>query len=136
MIPFRKDIEAYAKNEAPIIDQAILLWNIIYYTAFGYQEKNRNWLFIKHEDISRRPIDGFKSIFQSFDLKFTSKVKKVILESSGPHNSSEQSIRDEFVRNSLGNIMNWKARLTQKEVQKIKSKTSSIWKLFYSEAEW
>jgi len=136
MSPFKKDIETYAKDEMPIIDQAILLWNIIYYTASIYREKNRTWLFIKHEDVSRNPTDRFRSIFQSLDLEFTKITEKAIIQSSGEHNPSEQLTSNEFIRDSVKNIMNWKVRLTQEEVQKIKIETSPIWKLFYSEAEW
>jgi hypothetical protein len=45
-----------------------------------------------------------------------------ILETSGAHNPIEQQSANEFIRDSKANIFNWKNRLSQNEIDKIKKK--------------
>lgn len=133
---FEKEICEYAKNEKDIIDQAILLWNCIHHTINIYQQGQPEWLFVRHEDLSNNPVDQFQSIHETFDLEFTSKAKSIILKSSGTHNPIEQQYSNEFVRNSKANIYNWKNRLSQNEIERIRKKTYEISSIFYNAHEW
>ena len=133
---FEADIRDYAQNPRDVIDQAILLWNCIYYTCSIYKENHTDWTFIRHEDLSLDPLNEFRSIFKIFDLQFSRKVYTKILQSSGPHNPSEQLAENEFLRDSKKNIHNWKKRLSQDEIKRIRMKTSEVASLFYSSKEW
>ena len=133
---FRNEIHEYAKNEADIIDQAILLWNCIHHTIQIYKLRNPSWVFVRHEDLSLNPIDLFRSIFKSFNLDYTDSVKSLIIKSTGAHNPVEQQLGNEFVRDSRENIHNWKSRLSENEISKIKEKTSMISTMFYTDGEW
>lgn len=106
---FEKDIREFAENEKDIIDQAILLWNCIHHTINVYQQGHPEWLFVRLEDLSTSPIEQFQSIYQTFNLEFTSKAKSIILERSGGNNPIEQQAGNEFIRNSKENIFNWKS---------------------------
>ncbi|MCI5224841.1 MAG: hypothetical protein D3924_19775 [Candidatus Electrothrix sp. AR4] len=133
---FEKKIHSCMKNKKDIIDQGILLWNCIYHTVNIYQQDHPEWLFVRHEDLSSKPVDQFRSIYETFNLKFTSKVNSIIIKNSGAHNPTEQQPGNEFIRNSNENIYNWKRRLTQGEIERIKENTFEISKLFYTENEW
>lgn len=133
---FEKEIRECVENKKDIIDQAILLWNCIHHTINIYQQDNPEWLFVRHEDVSNEPIDQFQSIYEAFDLELTSKAKSMILKSSGVHNPTEQQSSNEFVRNSKANVFNWKNRLTQNEIERIREKTYEISSIFYNEQAW
>ncbi len=133
---FEKEIRYFTKNEKDIIDQAILIWNCIHHTINIYQQGHPEWLFVRHEDLSTEPVDQFQSIYETFNLKFTSKAKLIILKSSGGHNPTEQQPSNEFIRNSKTNIFNWKNRLSQNEIERIREKTHKISSTFYAEHEW
>jgi len=133
---FDADIREYAANEKDIISQAALLWNCIYHTVGVYQEKHPEWMFVRHEDLSKDPVAQFQKICQSFDVKFTDKMQTLILDSSGAHNPKEQQPNNEFVRDSKANITNWKERLSKAEIQFIKEKTKDVSKAFYTESDW
>jgi len=75
-------------------------------------------------------------IFENFGLNFTQKVKEKILKSSSAHNPVEQQAGKEYIRNSKENIYNWKKRLSQPEINRIKQKISDIAELFYNDREW
>lgn len=133
---FEKEIREFVENEKDIIDQGILLWNCIHHTINIYKQGHPEWLFVRHEDLSTEPVDQFHSIFETFNLEFTSKAKSIILESSGGHNSTEQQPGNELIRNSKANIFNWKKRLSQNEIERIREKTLEISSIFYAEHEW
>ena len=133
---FEDEIREFAQEDKDIIEQAILLWNCIHHTVKVYQQEHPEWLFVRHEDLSRDPLGKFESIYRKFDLEFTSNVQSRILESSGSHNPTEQQAGNEFKRNSKDNIMNWKKRLSSEEIENIKTKTKNISCKFYEDHEW
>lgn len=133
---FRTEIADFAAHDRDLIDQAILLWNCIYHTVSLYRREHPDWLFVRHEDLSRDPLGGFQSIFQAFGLEFTAKARAIIRRNSGEHNPAEQIPKNEFIRNSKANIYNWKKRLTTAEIAKIKAGTAAIAGLFYNDEEW
>lgn len=133
---FQNEIQEFAQEEKNIIEQAILLWNCIHHTVSMYQQDHPEWLFVRHEDLSRNPLREFASIYREFELEFTSRAQTRILESSGSHNPTEQQAGNEFKRNSRKNILNWKTRLTSEEIEKIKSETNNIASELYHDYEW
>lgn len=136
---FEKEIRDFAKEERCIIDQGILLWNCIHHTVKIYMQNHSEWMFVRHEDLSDNPLENYELIFQKFDLKFTSRVKKGILESSGSHNPTEplsDKPSDELKRNSKENIKNWKKRLSPEEIETIRSRTNELSNTFYKEHDW
>lgn len=133
---FEEDIREFAQEEKSIIDQAILLWNCIQHTVNIYQQCHPEWVFVRHEDLSREPLESFRSLYRRFDLEFTPRVKSGILESSGSHNPQEQQPDNEFKRDSRANIKNWKNRLSREEIDHIRLKTGEVSQLFYEDDEW
>jgi hypothetical protein len=134
--PFHQRLQEYARNERSVIDQGILLWTCLHYVIAQYREQHSNWLYVRHEDLSLDPLAWFQSIYSSFGLEFTQRVRKSILKSSGSHNPAEFSTRREFMRNSRLNIWNWKERLEPHEIDTIREGTCHIADLFYAEDEW
>jgi hypothetical protein len=136
LLPFQKEIKKFAGEDFDIINQAILLWNCFHYTIIRYQDKYPEWTFIKHEDLSRDPITQFHKIFDKLGLAYTSEIQNKIRESSGEHNPVEQGNQNEFIRNSKANINNWKNRLTEEEIYRIREGTRKISDILYSEKDW
>ena len=137
LLPFEKEIKESAKTERDITDQAILLWNCIHSVVRKYQDKySHRWLFVKHEDLSLDPVNKFKSIYKRLNLEYTHSAQNKIKENTGEHNPIEQVQGNEGKRNSKENIMNWKNRLNDEEINRIKEGTKAISSLFYTESEW
>jgi uncharacterized pyridoxamine 5'-phosphate oxidase family protein len=130
LTPYAKTIQEYQKTKPDLIDQGILLWNVIYYRVSQFQQKYPDWLYIRHEDLSRNPVDEFKKIFKKLHLQFDEQVKKKIIEST----SAKEE--DHLKRDSKKNISSWKKRLTEEEIDRIKKGTSGLWEKFYSEQDW
>lgn len=137
---FRREIKDFVQNKKDILDQAILLWRIIYFVTKKYQNRHKDWIFVRHEDLSVDPEKLFKKIFKKLNLEFTKEVKKHIQRYSSVSNPSEVPGEDrhstKIKRNSRANIYNFKKRLSQEEIEKIKKETEDIWRFFYQDKDW
>mgnify|MGYP006289351385 CR=1 FL=1 len=130
---FRDEIEQFARQEQEIIDQAILMWRIVYSMVLKFREKHQEeWIFIKHEALSRDPVGEFRSLYRKLDLDFSSDVEKKIREYSLAGAEAYQGMK----RDSRSNIYRWKERLTPGEIERVREKTEPLASQFYSAEEW
>lgn len=134
--PFEAEIEAFATKPADIVEQGILLWNVIHHVILKYRNDHPDWIFLRHEDISREPDVVFSRLFMRLSLNYTDALRRVIADFSGPHNPGEQHTGSEIRRDSKANIWNWKQRLTADEIQRIRAQTRAIASHFYSDEDW
>jgi hypothetical protein len=136
--PFASDIRKFADNPPPLIDQAILLWNCIYHAVYKLHANHASWLVIRHEDISLKPMVGFKQLYDSCGLKWTSRVGKYINQTTNSRNPIDPVNNDSFnvTRNSKANIKSWQKRLREDEVRHIYSETKEVSRYFYSDIDW
>lgn len=128
--PYASTILEYQKTNPDLIDQGILLWNLIYYRVSQFQQKYPDWMYIRHEDLSRNPIDEFRKIYKKLHLRFDEQIRNKIIESTSANKE------DHLKRDSKKNITSWKNRLTENEIERIKTGTSGLWEKFYSEQDW
>ncbi|QXP78211.1 MULTISPECIES: sulfotransferase [Winogradskyella] len=132
LLDYKLEMEL-ANEKQDLIESSILIWNILYSVVFKLQEKykdNPNWIFIRHEDLSRSPEEKYNQIFKKLNLKFTTPIKNAIINSSKPQEGSYLS------RDSKENIFTWKKRLEPEEIEIIKSGTKEVWKHFYIKEDW
>jgi hypothetical protein len=134
LFKYKSEIEEYSKVHKNIVDQAILLWNLIHYMILKYRNNNPNWIFIKHEELSRHPVKEFSNLYKKLGLNFSADIQQKIEKFSFADQSKENL--DVLKRNSKSNILNWKTRLTDYEIRKIKENTCDIANQFYTEEDW
>ncbi|WP_298236989.1 sulfotransferase [uncultured Algibacter sp.] len=127
--PFESEIQNYANKKHDIIDQGIMMWNLIHYRIKDYQNKHKNWIFIRHEDISVDPIEEFSKLYKNLKIKNFDLIKDEIINHS-------KSDKGDLYRNSKENISSWKNRLSEEEISRIKIGTKEISKHFYTDNEW
>lgn len=137
---FEREIRAYASKDHDLIDQGILLWKLIHHTMLQYREVHKNWIFVRHEDISRDPVEAFRNLYDQLGLEFSEGTQKVIESYSASTNPSETDAlvgsEEILMRNSGLNIWNWKKRLTASEIKRIKNEVEHISRNFYFAEDW
>lgn len=133
---FEREIHNFASCDKDIIDQGILLWNCFHHVIDHYRSTHENWSFMKHENLSKHPLEEFKLLYKKFGLEFDNNSKDWILQSSGRHNPVEQIPGREFERDSMSNVFNWKKRLTSQEIDRIQIGTEDISLKFYRSSDW
>jgi Sulfotransferase family len=134
--PFEAEIRTYAGQPQPLMDQAILLWNVIHHQILQYRDRRPSWNFVLHEDLSREPLSGFKELYDRFGLRWTDAVAHTVEEHSGTGNPSVTTDAASHKRDSRKAITAWKARLTPEEVDRIRTRTDAISKAFYTDDDW
>jgi hypothetical protein len=132
--PFRARIEAAQKGD--VIDQWALLWNLIYSTVHATGKRNPGFIAVRHEDLSLDPIGGYRELYKSLDLEFTPRVEKVIRESSSSENPAEGKRVHSFKLDSRASMNNWKKRLSEDEIRRIREATQEVASIFYPDASW
>ncbi|EDX78685.1 hypothetical protein MC7420_7338 [Coleofasciculus chthonoplastes PCC 7420] len=134
--PFADEIAKYCEEEYDIIDQASLLWRIIHYYIDEYQKNYPDWIFIRHEDISRHPLILFQKLFNALNLDYTEAIEKTILDYSRVNDRKQDYEAGELKRHSQKNIELWKSRLTPSEIERVRTQVEDISIKFYCSEDW
>jgi hypothetical protein len=133
---YRGEMQSIKSDD--VIGQAALLWKMIYRSVHATRELNPDFIIVRHEDLSRDPVSGYRDLYKLLDLEFTPRVEKTILNSSSSENPIELSRKKVhgFKLDSRANIDVWKKRLSVEEIDRIRKMTEEISALYYSDAEW
>jgi hypothetical protein len=133
---YREEMQSIKPDD--IIGQSALLWKMIYHSVDATRELNPDFIIVRHEDLSRDPVSGYRDLYKLLDLEFTPRVEKTILNSSSSENPAELSRKKVhgFKLDSRANIDIWKKRLSVEEIDRIRKMTEETSALYYSDAEW
>lgn len=134
--PYADEIRRYAETDPDLIDQAILLWNLLYDTVRRYRSRHDDWLFVRHEDLAHDPVSAFTDVYQRLDIPMTDGIRETIREHNAPSNPVETSNAIQTRRDSRSVIYSWKDRLTDKEIERVRSGTAEVARTFYSDEDW
>jgi hypothetical protein len=129
---FKNEIEFFSNNKQHIVDQACLLWNVLYYIVTEYRDKYPEWLFVRHEDLAKNAISEFQKIFEYLNLEYTGYIKQKIEDFTSDSNDAETDNSFFKARDSKGSLETWKSRLTPSEVDKVIDQTRHIAANFYT----
>ena len=135
---FEPEIKKFVSEEHDIIDQAALFWTMIFCTVLKYRAQHPDWIYVRHEDLSRDSVGGFRSMYDRLGLDFSRDIENTIREYSESSDAADQTriSPDALKRNSLANMMNWKTRLSQPEIERLKAQVLDVSENFYSAQEW
>ena len=134
--PYRSQMGSVKSED--VIGQAALLWKMIYHTVHSTLDLNPDFIIVRHEDLSRDPANGFRNLYNSLGLDYSHHVEKAILDSSSNENPMELSRKKvhDVKLDSRASMHNWKKRLTEDEIKRVREVTKETSQLFYTEAEW
>ncbi|HAV78194.1 MAG TPA: sulfotransferase family protein [Anaerolineae bacterium] len=121
-----------------IIGQASLLWKMIYASVHTSRQLNPDLLTVRHEDLSRDPVNQYRDLYKILKLDFSSRVERFILNASSSENPKELSRRKthSIKLDSAANVKNWRKRLSDEDVRRIREITGDVSRLYYSDEEW
>jgi len=124
------------RHDDPLGD-AILMWNVFHHVIAVYRKRHPDWLFLRHEDLSRNYLLLFREIFATLGLAFGPRQEVLLETLCGPVNPAEAGEEvHQLKRNSRANIWNWKKRLGSDQIRRIREETADIAALFYSDEDW
>jgi hypothetical protein len=121
-----------------VIGRANLLWRMLYRTIYETTQSRKDLITVRHEDLSRDPVQGFRDLYLKLGYTFTPAVEEVILNSSSSENPTKLAAnKTHSVKlNSRANLDNWKKILSVEEIARIREMTEGVSQYFYSDDEW
>jgi hypothetical protein len=138
LAPFEDDIRRVHAAPDDVIDHAVLIWRILHYAILKYRVRHPEWVFVRHEDLSLRPVDEFRTLFARLGLDFREEVRRTVESFTSRANASEAPAGavHELRRDSRANVWNWAHRLTPAEVARVRAGTEDLARHFYPEPAW
>jgi len=121
-----------------IIGQAALLWRMVYRIVARMMKLHPSFIVVRHEDLSHDPVSCYRDLYAALDIDFTPRAEQTILNASSSENPTELSKKKAHTvkLDSRANLDNWKKRLSEAEITRVRNMTGKTAKLFYSDEEW
>jgi hypothetical protein len=138
LAPFAAEVRRLAQAPPDVIAHAILFWRIVHQVTLDYSRRHPDWLFVRHEDLSRRPLDEFRALFGRLGLDFPPRCRRAVEEHTAEGNIREvpDGVKTALRRDSRANVWNWTHRLRPEEIARVRAGTDDLARAFYPEAEW
>jgi hypothetical protein len=116
--PFKESVGAMAKKPGDPMEQAILLWKMIYHFVRECRESGRDWHFVKHEDLVADPTDEFRALYKSLGLEWG------------------RAIEDRIANGRKEDTRKWRKRLDSETICQIQQSTEELTHYFYGDDAW
>ncbi len=140
LAPFRAEIAAAAAERPDPVGVGILLWRLIHHHIRLLSHDHPEWIFVRHEDLSRDPVSAFGAVYRRLGLDFGpdtgTKIAAMTEQDGGIAALSIFGTRRRVVRNSRDTIAYFRKRLTPLEIERIRVQSRDVWPDFYAEEEW
>ena len=134
---FAEEFVRFAKVKQDIVLQGCLLWRVTHSMIDRFRQRQENWIFVRHEDLSRDPLRGFASLYASLGLEFDERAGATIARFSAADNPHEAPRgRSTIRRASKTSIHTWRTRLGADEVDTVRTQVSELASRFYAPEEW
>lgn len=131
---YANQVREAARDPGDIIDQATLLWKIIYHEVSEYRDRHPDWMIVRKEDLSTRPMKEFKSLCTFLDIAFDERFKQNVRDhTSGPSAPEELHA---VQRDSQSEAWKWKRALDQCTIDRVRRRTAPVWNEFYERDSW
>jgi hypothetical protein len=134
----RADIEEFARRPPDVVDQAALLWDIVYRVVDRYRAAHPDWIYVRHEDLSTSPADGFMSMCGRLGIEYSAGVDRYVAETTSASNPAEagEGVVHALRRHSAASVRTWHERLTGEEIARVHRRTARTAAAFYAESDW
>ena len=134
---FEAEIRRMAKVEHDIVDQASLLWRMIYSVVLEYRRVHPDWIVVRQEELARDPVGGFACLFERLGLGYTERVQqRVRWYSSGSRELEADAGPYAIRRASEHTIHGWRQRLSGEEQARLRAQVEDLASEFYADSEW
>ena len=134
--PYEDEIRGQAESPGGVLEQAALLWRILYGAVAGYRERHPDWVYLRHEDAGSDPVGTYERLYERLGLELTPAARGRIEHASGSENPVEADSPHAVELNSAGAVSRWRTILEPGEVDFLREETRDVWPRFYSDEDW
>jgi Sulfotransferase family len=136
LAPHEAAIRAAAARRPDILDEAILLWNILYGAVAQMRERRPEWVFVRHEDVARDPAGGFRELCARLGLAWGEGVAGLVRATSTGGDPSPGGRADSIRRDSAAQVTAWRRDLDAGRIERVRAGTAGLAGRFYRDDEW
>ena len=140
LAPFAEAIAAATLNPSDSIEANTLLWNVLHHHIDQLRSEHSDWIFVRHEDLSRDPVTSFGELFDRLGLDFSETVRTSLDQfTTDPGALGRLSLfgnKRRTMRNSQESMTYFRKRLMPEQIDQIRRDAAPLWQLFYSEEDW
>jgi hypothetical protein len=138
LAPFAAEIEAAAGHRLDAVAEAGLLWRCLYATVDRYRRERPDWLFLRHEDLSARPVDGFQAMCRHLGIAYSPAIANEVSRTTSPGNpvDAPPGVAHALLRDSRRAAANWRPRMDPADIAALRSSVEDVSSSFYTDAEW
>ncbi len=131
--PYRPELERYARDRPDIIDQAGLLWKLIYGSV-----GDDAWLTVRQEDVAIQPEAELHRLYAELGLAWSDELADRVAEATGEGNPAEapRGRAHTSARDSRAAISAWRQRLSPEQVGRVYELTAPVASRYYSDSDW
>jgi hypothetical protein len=135
---YAASVDDYCRAEHDIVDQATLMWTMFHDVIDTYRQRHPEWLFVRHEDVSRAPASGIAEICAYAGIEYNGAVADYVGRTTVAGNPAEapSGQAHQLRRDSAAATTTWKTRLTPDEIRRVRERTGPVASRFYHEDEW
>lgn len=124
-----EEIARYAHETQPVLQQAALLWRLVYGFADTYLLNHPRTTFIRQEDIATQPADEVTRLFSFIGAPKTATVDQFVketLNASAPSDFDRSAAASYVHRDARETTLKWRQRLSQEDIQAVMQITGNI----------
>ncbi len=138
LAPFAGEIEAAARRPLEPITEAALLWKSIYATVDRYRRERPRWMFLRHEDLSAEPSNGFRAICRHTGIGLSGAIADMVRRSTSPENpiDAPRGVTHAVMRDSRRIARSWRLRMDSREIALLRASVEDVASRFYTDEEW
>jgi hypothetical protein len=140
LAPFAEAIAAAAPQPSDSVAANTLLWTVLHHHIARLQDEHPDWIFVRHEDLSRDPVAGFGDLFARLGLEFSDDVRASLDQFTTDQGAlgrlSLFGNRRRTMRNSQDSMTYFRKRLTPEQIEQIRRDAAPLWQRFYTDADW
>lgn len=130
-------IRRMAGGHHDILDEAALLWRIVYSVLLAQGSAHPQWLFVRQEDLARDPVLGFARVFDWLELEYPERIQRgVRWYSSGPDHGEPTAEVHQIRRHSEHTRHSWRGMLSAAEVARLRTIVEPLSSQLYTDQEW
>jgi hypothetical protein len=140
LAPFGDAIAAAARRPSGSVEANTLLWNVLHHHIARLRREHPDWTFVRHEDLSNDPANGFAALFARLGLDFSDAVRAGL----GQFTTDQGTLgrlslfgnKRRTMRNSQDSTTWFRRRLTPEEIVRVRRDAAPLWQEFYTDADW
>lgn len=130
--------ELEANQDRTLVDEAALVWRVMYDVVDVWRQERPDWTYIRHEDLSREPVEGFRALFDAVGEEMTPEIEGFIRDSTSATNptAAPEGQAHALRRDSRANANRWLDALDPDDVARLHELVDDVASRYYGPEDW